>query len=242
MLTTRLCQTLNAFMRAAKRIERIESIGELDRIAVTGELDRIDATICMLEKKRRQMSCVIADFEDGQGEGECPWNRGHLDGIDDEIDKEEKLMDDWQDEGRRVEDNIEGEMRNAWSDCMHLAKVLEHPLQTAGIIKSEHAWWLSERPTLGTLLRKVYQRRNTDGHPFLWDYHQRELSKGGHSNTAARSDDHSSLDEVYNRFDVCAWNRTVARQDFDDIDDLLRYRNQQYRNELKEAYRDVPGM
>ena len=72
---------------------------------------------------------------------------------------------------------------------------------------------MAERQSLGPLLRKLYQRRNTEGYSFAPKFHEEEWAKGdagGKKDDEDGSGEEGSVDSderarrlVYNAFDIC---------------------------------------
>ena len=243
-LTPAARDAVRAFVSATKRVERIEAIHGFDNADVNTSLDRAHNLAACREQERQKMLNIIKEHETGAQPRPCPYTMDDVAALEADMDHFRASMKAWIDEHAKIREEMQRELEEAWQHPIRLVKLLEQPLRDAGLLQDEKAWWLAERPTLGALIRHIYKRSNFEDFPDAKAAFERQTQAdaGGDAGDVEADPAAEELESAYKDFDVCHWNRIVARQDFDDCRMLFRNRDKEYRAELREKYRAVPDM
>lgn len=235
-LSPDICRVLKGFMLAAKHARKVDALCRVESKNIKTQMDREAAEITVLEKKRDKLTRILEQFDNGDGEGRCEYSWNDVEDLEAEIDGKNKSVEDWQHRGRTMLDETHVKLERAWIEANMLSEMLDRPLQAAGVIPNDNQAWVLERPRLPYMLRYIYRAQNAADFPFLKEYLQREAATESRQDHQRNAKDLNPLAAAYDEFDICHWNRTVARADFDNMQKLLKYNDVQFRRQLEDEY------
>lgn len=228
LLTRDVYKRIEAFTADFRKLERFELFAAVHTEAIDKDIAILDRDLAVLAAKRAEVDYILADQDTGPHPEDYAGLRytaseaDYVQGQTAELSESRKTLVQTR---RTCDEEVIGLRADIMRNHFGLSQLLTRILQDSNLVGHEKAQWVDDRRALRSQgLRGIHQwATGIWRHPFAQDHvfqdwrdrdaqHTAEHGREIHNTQAPNMDDiGSDIDE----FELCHWNRRVARDAFE---------------------------